>query len=45
MTTTLHRCAECRQPRVLVTDICRDCYDRKWDAQIDAEADRFGGAA
>lgn len=35
-TTTLHRCAECHQPRALVTDVCRDCYDRQWDAQIDA---------
>ena len=43
-TTTLHRCAECRQPRALVGDLCRDCYEREWDAQIDAEVDRFGGA-
>ena len=39
------QCAECHQPRALITDVCRDCYDREWDAQINAEADRFGGAA
>ena len=42
MTTTMNRCAECHQPRALVTDVCRECYERQWDAQIDAEADRFG---
>ena len=45
MTTTMNRCAECQRWRALVTDLCRDCYDRQWDAQIDARVDRFGGAA
>lgn len=45
MSVTMNRCAECQRWRALVTDACRDCYERDWDAQIDAKADRFGGAA
>ena len=37
-------CMGCGKPAVMLTDLlCAPCFDATWDAQIDAEADRFEG--